>query len=219
MDKRHVIFGTYDTADYWTLTGCTLDAPELRTNYVEVPGRNGSLDLSTANTNGEPVYSDRTLTVTLECSEGTKVERDAEITKLYTILDGYRVNIVLPDESDYYRTGRCTISVDYSNHAHAALTITATVTPMRTKTVATTIYRTLSTSQVSVTLTNNGRPVVPTITVESSTTLIFGSYTTTLSAGAWTVPSIRLANGENTIKAKATDGSGKVTFTWNEVTL
>lgn len=219
MEKRHIVIGSYDTTDFWTLTGCTLEAPTLRTNYVEVPGRNGFLDLSTATTDGEPVYSDRSLTITLESSEGTKTERDAEITKLYTSLDGYRVNIVLPDENGYYRTGRCTIGVDYSNLAHAALTITATVTPLRTKNAESSIYRTLSTSQVSFTVTNNGRPVVPSIAVESETAIVFGDTTTTLSAGTWTVPAIRLANGANTIKAKATSGTGKITLTWHEVTL
>lgn len=196
-----------------------IGTPEVNTNMVEVPGRNGLLDLSTALT-GEITYQNRKITLTFVTQDSLTGAGWASLySSVAQAFYGQSVSIVFDDYSDYSYSGRCTDMNFKLSNGKRTIELTFDCDPFATKVEATTIYRTLSTSQVSVTLTNNGRPVVPTITVESSTTLIFGSYTTTLSAGTWTVPSIRLANGENTIKAKATDGSGKVTFTWNEVTL
>ena len=198
------------------LTDVDIGAPDLRTNYVTVPGRDGYLDLSTA-LDGEMHFDERKITLTFGCGAGRKWADT--MAAFYALVHGQTVKLIFDNDSEHYYSGRGSISSMDRDGDKLTIKMTATCQPYRYAVTATTIYRTLSTSQVSITLTNNGRPVVPSITAESSTTLIFGSYTTTLSAGTWTVPSIRLANGANTIKAKATDGSGKVTFTWNEVTL
>ena len=64
MQMRKIIFGDYDTWVDWglTLTGWQLSAPEYKSNFVSVPGRDGDLDLSTALTDGEPRYNNRELT-------------------------------------------------------------------------------------------------------------------------------------------------------------
>ena len=77
MQKRTARIGGYDTAVYgWTLTGCELRAPEQKTNYVERTGGDGSWDLSTVMTGGVPRYKDRTLTITLENSQGDRADRE-----------------------------------------------------------------------------------------------------------------------------------------------
>ena len=73
MVKRRIIFNDYDSVvdGRLTLTGWQLSDPVYKANFVSVPGRDGDLDLTTALTDGEPRYNNRTLTATFESSEGT----------------------------------------------------------------------------------------------------------------------------------------------------
>ena len=60
---RKIILGTYDTVinGPWTLAEGELSPAEYRTQFVEVPGRDGELDMSTALTDGVPRYGNREL--------------------------------------------------------------------------------------------------------------------------------------------------------------
>ena len=77
MQKRKIIFGTYDTAVYgWTLTGWQLSPAEEKTDFVDIPGADGSADLSASLTGGIAKYYDRELVATFECSEGNRLSRE-----------------------------------------------------------------------------------------------------------------------------------------------
>ena len=196
-----------------------ISAPTATTNFVTVPGRNGLLDLSEALC-GEPIYKNRTVKLTFVTMDKFTDETWAELhSQLCNLFHGQKVEIIFDDYPDYKLNGRCTDVSITLKKGKRTIKMTCNCDPFYTKIAESSIYRTLSTSQVSFTVTNNGRPVVPSITVESETAIVFGDTTTTLSAGTWTVPAIRLANGANTIKAKATSGTGKITLTWHEVTL
>ena len=59
------------------LTDADIGFPEVRTNYVDVPGRDGMLDLSTA-LDGEIHYQDRTITPDL-CNDSPIVRADVAV--------------------------------------------------------------------------------------------------------------------------------------------
>ena len=131
MQKRTIILGDYDTAAHgWTLAGWELSPAKYRQNFVEVPGMDGPLDLSTV-LGGRPVYDTRTLTATLECSEGTRLEREAIIDVMVNRLTGQRMAIVLPDDPLHHITGRVEVAKNYNDPAHAAVTVTAICGPWR----------------------------------------------------------------------------------------
>ena len=96
---RKLILGTYDTIlnGPWTLSALELTAAQQRTQFVEVPGRDGELDLSAALTDGAPRYGNRTLTATLERSDGTRMDREYAINTMVNWLDGWRMDVRLPD--------------------------------------------------------------------------------------------------------------------------
>lgn len=226
MAKRAIKFGDYDTAvtGLWTLTGWTLSSPEQQTNFVEVPGRrSGLLDLSTALTDGEPVYNSRTLKATFESSEGTRLEREARINTMLNTLDGYSMKIILPDDSTHYMVGRVTVKKNYNDNAHAAVEVSAVCEPWRYKTAENRVnYNTKSGAYTNVTLYNYGRvPAVPTleITTTSSTGLAvtYGGHTRRLSSGTYTVPDLILQTGGTAVKFG--DADGTLTITWREVAL
>ena len=222
MEKRRVIFGTYNTAEdgLWTLAGWTLSDPEYQSSMVEVPGRDGPLDLSAALTNGEPRYNGRTLTVSLESSEGTRLEREQRISTMVNALDGWSMNIELPDDPDHYITGRVRVGRNYNDMAHAAVTVTAVCGPWRHSVAETIIELDAATEEQEAVLINAGRrTVVPTVTIsgdDASVSLVYGAYSWTLSAGLYQLPDLVLTSGSAVLSYK---GSGKVTVAYREAVL
>lgn len=222
MIKRKIIFGTYDTAEtgLWTLNAWNLSPAEHKSTLVEVPGRDGDLDLSTALTNGEPRYHSRTLTVRLESSEGDRLERQARIDTMTNWLNGWSMNIVLPDDELHYITGRVQVSPEYNDPAHAAVNLTAVCEPWRyaiNETVRT-VEATAETATVS--LTNMGRrAAVPVITItgaDASVALAYGAYSWQLGAGVYQLPDIILPQGLTDVTLS---GSGSVEFRYREAVL
>lgn len=220
MDKRKLIIGDYDTETTWpwTLAELELSALEQQTNYVTVPGRSGSVDLSTA-VSGLPVYNDRTLTATLETSEGTRAQRETAINTMVNRLDGLRLHIVLPDDPSGYLDGRISVARNYNDLAHASVTISAVCYPYKLKSAETTVTASLTEVDTEISLSCDRRPVVPTITTTAETVLTWGADSYTVSAGTRQLPGIRLTQGTHTLKARTTSGTGEITITYQEGSL
>lgn len=222
MTKRKIIFGTYDTAadGLLTLTGWELSAPEYQSNMVEVPGRDGSLDLSTALTDGEPRYKSRTLTATFETSEGTRLERKERLDTMVNWLDGWRMDIQLPDDDTHYITGRVSVAVAYNDPAHGAVTVTAVCDPWRYANSETVVTLTAGTEAQTASLVNSGRKSqAPTLTVsgdDASVNLVYGAYSWALGAGVYILPDLILQLGSN---ALTYSGTGTVEIRYREAVL
>lgn len=217
MEKRKILFGTYDTAEKgWTLTGWQLTAPEMKTNYIDKPGGDGAWDLSTALTDGLPRYSDRQLTATFECSEGDRLSREATIREMVNLLDGLPNNIILPDDNSHYIVGRrLHVARDYNDPAHAAITVTAICDPWKYANTEIIHTKTATTAEQSWVMTNSGRrAVVPMLTVtgtNASIKLTYGMSSLTLSAGTYQWPELLLTPGLHSLRYSGT-GTLKVTY-------
>lgn len=221
MEKRKILFGTYDTAEQgWTLTGWQLTVPEYKSNFVVVPGRDGDLDTSTALTDGVPKYGNRDLTVTLECSDGTRLERDQLISTMVNWLDGWRMDIRLPDDDAHYLTGRVSVRPEYSDMAHAAVTVTVACDPWRYSDLETVLTMTAGESVLPGHLTNNGRrTVVPVLTISGDNAqvlLVYDTYSWALGAGTYQLPDLVVPQGGVAIEYS---GTGILTFTYREAIL
>lgn len=219
MIKRTVKIGAYDTAAKgWTLTALHLSDPTQKTKYVERTGGDGSWDWSTVMTDGLPRYDDRNLSLTLECSEGTKADRETLISGAVNQLDGYEWEITLPDHTEYYLVGRLHVAVNYSDNAHASVTITGACKPWLFKKTEKVLVLTASTTAKSATLVNSGRlAVVPTLEVEEGpVTLSYGTASTSMSDGRYEWPTLLLTPGNHPIQYK---GSGTLTISYREAVL
>lgn len=220
MGKRKIIFGQYDTAlEGWTLASWVLEAAQHKTYYVEVAGRDGDIDLSTALTDGEPKYGNRTLTVTLERSDESRLAREARIDNIINVLDGRKEKIYLPDDAMHYLIGRLHIQKDYNDPAHAAVTITAICDPWRYAGTEKLITLTAITEEQSYDLENEGRmPVIPVITVSNGTIdLTCGTESWSLEAGIYQLPSLQLIGYKT--KTVTYSGSGKLEIEYREAIL
>ena len=221
MAKRGLIIGTYDTVlNQWTLApGWKFSDPVLVSKYVDVPGRRkGPLDMSTALTDGDPVYGSRTLTAILESSEGTRLERKSRIDIMTNWLDGWTANIVLPDDEQHYIVGRVSVACLYNDLAHASVQVTAVCEPWRYNKEETTVVLTSTATAQTATLPNQGRlAVVPLLTVTGGDVLLVsGGSSWALSPGTYALPDLLLPQGG---KAVTYSGVGVLTFTYREAVL
>lgn len=218
MTKRAIKFGDYNTATHgWTLAGWQLSPAEQKTNYIEKVGGDGSWDLSTAMTDGIPRYRDRTLTVTLELSEGDRLSRERVVKEIVNTLHGRRVDIHLPDDPYDHLNGRLSVRREYNDLAHAAVTITAVCDPWKYLNHEVTATVTATSAGQAAEILNEGlRVLVPVLTVTGSVTIIFGTKSKAFSAGTYQWGDLLLAPGINELTVK---GSGSVTFKYREAVL
>ncbi|MBR5889101.1 MAG: hypothetical protein IKY92_03575 [Akkermansia sp.] len=222
--KRTVQLGDYDTAAHglWTLAACKFPGPEVEQNLVNVPGRfQGPLDLSTALTDGWPVYGARPLTITLESSEGTREAREARISEMVNKLHGQRVNFVLPDHPLHYGTGRLSVQTLYNDPAHASVQVTGTCDPWLYAKAETVVQLQASTTAQTARLRNAGAmPVVPLVEITAAAgatvSLVFGAYSWALAAGSYKLPDLALLPGDHVITYS---GAGTAKITYREAVL
>ena len=214
MEKRAIILGDYNTAARgWTLTSWALSAPKRKENLVDKPGGHGHWDLSTVLTDGEPVYGARTLTATLECSEGDRLSREAEIDTMVNDLDGLAMQIILPDKPLQYISGVVHVERLYNDMAHASVAVTAVCDPWRYNATETVINLTATTQAQNADIVNPGRlSVVPQLEITGGkVNLVFGAYSWALSAGSYKLPDFRLTQGAHKLTYSGT-GTVRITF-------
>ncbi|MBR5845505.1 MAG: hypothetical protein IKY65_04520 [Rikenellaceae bacterium] len=219
MEKRKIIFGTYDTASHgWTLTGWKLSAAEAKTKYIEKPNGDGSWDLSTALSDGIVRYKDRKLTASFECSEGTRMEREATIRDMINSLDGLRMGITLPDDPHHHVVGRLSVAREYNDLAHAAVSVAAVCEPWKYANDETVVTATASATKQRMELYNGGRrALVPTIEVTGDSVLLeYGTASMAMSAGTYRWPNLLLTPGGHSL---VYSGAGTVSFVFREAVL
>lgn len=220
MNKRSISIGGYNTAadGLWTLGPWSFSPAVHAQNIVTVPGSSIPLDLSTALTDGEPVYNPRTFEATLESSEGDRLARKARIDEMVNQLDGRRFSIVLPDDPDKYITGRVSVAELYNDLAHASVRVTAICDPWKYNQDETVVSCSLTGSE-HVTLVNDGRmPVVPVIEVEEEdVSIVRGAKSWTLNPGKHQLPDLLIKAGEAV--ELVCEGAGVITFTYREASI
>lgn len=222
ITKRKIKLGTYDTAEHlWTLAAWSFSEPVQVRDWVDVPGRRkGPIDASTVLTDGDPAYSNRTLAVTLESSEGTRLEREARIEQMVNWLDGWWTDIILPDDIQTGRYIRGTVSVAkvYNDPAHAQVQVTAICEPWKYAAAETSVTLQAAADEQTASLPNNGRlTVVPLLVVADGDVLLkYGAHSWALGAGSYALPDLVLKPGGATITYS---GTGSLIFTYREAVL
>ena len=187
--------------------------PEPQTNFVEIPGRDGALDLSEAF--GTVRYADRVIPLTLYA----RAPFDTLISVFAADVHGRRMNVIFDRDPTYYYDARVTVE-DVERHAgYYELSLECRAKPYKLEHFETTIT-VLPTGIASVTLTNTRMPVVPSITVSAEMTLTYTlnekEYTVNLAAGSHIIPSLVLLEGDTVI---GITGTGRITFTYRKGAL
>lgn len=101
----------------------------VKTNFLNIPGADGSADLTEAL--GEVKFKDRTCTFTFTAfPQDDFEEKKQEISNL---LNGKRCKIRLDKDPNYYWIGRCSINSYASNKSLHQIVVGATVAPYKYK--------------------------------------------------------------------------------------
>lgn len=224
MQKRKIIIGSYDTAleGLWTLSAWSLSKAEAHEHYADVPGHNGPFDLSTVLTDGEPYYGSREFEAVLESSEGSRLEREYRINQMINMLDGWRFDIILPDDPEHYINGRVRVEKLYNDLVHASVRVTATCDPWRYNRTETVVGLIASAAEQTVSVINTGRrSVVPKVVITGGDVMLkfnngLEEHTTTLSPGEYPSVGIYLKTGALPLTYS---GEGQVTITYREAVL
>lgn len=201
------------------LTEADIGFPEVRTNYVDVPGRDGQLDLSTS-LDGEIHYQNRTISLTFVSTTNLSGLSWPEfLSRLASLLHGQKVTLAFDGDSGWYYIGRGAISGYAMESSRWTVQLEFTCDPWRYKDALTEVTAPLTTSDTALTLSCDRRPVVPTITVSGETVLTWDTSSYTISAGSRRIPGIRLTQGVHTLTARTTAGTGTITVSYQEGSL
>lgn len=215
---RGTTFGTlHSSADLHLIQQTVKIGPAVpRTSYVQVPGADGSIDLTEAL--GAVNYDDRELAWTFALYPGDDwAERRRKVNNA---INGIACHITPDEEAGWYYDGRVLVEEHATDKQLRTITVKAICRPWRYKLTPTTVARSdLGTAYKQLSLPNERRPVIPTITVEQATTLLWGGSTITLSAGTYRRADICLAAGANILKAKVASGAGTISVEYQEASL
>lgn len=223
-----ITFGDKNTWDDWHLIPKTrplFNPPSVKTYYVEIPGGDGSLDLSTALT-GRPTYKNRTGSWEFYVENGFK-DWAVLYSEIMTYLHGRKMKAVLEDDPEYYYEGRFSVNTWKSDPNWSMITIDYEVGPYKRSHLNTgedwewdtfnfetdmiRSYKDLPVDgSLTVTVIGDTMPVPPTIVSSvAGMTVAKDGTTYTLSKGNNYISELTIQEGENTL---VFGGTGTITI-------
>lgn len=115
----------------WHLKWCNIviSSAEPKTNYIDVPGMDGQLDLSEALT-GDIQYKNRSLTLKFE-TNGDFIKWSIISSEIMNFLHGRKAKITLDTDLGFYYIGRLTLASTKEDYFYGELTLTGDVEPYK----------------------------------------------------------------------------------------
>lgn len=200
--------------------------PELKTNYQDVGGMDGQLNLSYALTGG-PVFGMRPVSFTLcrllqfpqRSVYAHPMSMSAIWSELMTRYHGREVELILPTDLLHHYTGVVQIG-RITGKSRDCIPVSMTAEPWRERHEPTQITASLTQTPIAIELPNETRPVIPTITVTATTKITFSGADHFISPGTHRVLDIVLAPGKNIVQAAVTtDSSGQITLEYTKAVM
>lgn len=214
----------YDYGLYVTNTS-PIAPPEAKTQYIEVPGRNGEIDLSEALT-GYTIYKNREITLELGGKKPAN-QWPSFISDFLNEIHGKQVKVVFDDNKDFYYIGRATVQSGYEIGCEVAkFTVKISAEPYKYSAKSTAepwiwdlfnfingVIRSYREIQVNGTLkyriVGSEMPVIPIIIASADMKVVFEGVTYDLQAGKNKIYDIVLLNNEYELTFQ---GSGTVSI-------
>lgn len=213
-------FFTFDNKNSWydfhlIVTDKEITPPEPKTNYVEIDGMSGSLDLSESLT-GEITYKDRTISASFWTDYGKRADRVKIINEFIKSIHGRKIKIIEPDDPDHYFYGRVNVRNVENILPYATVEIEAVCEPWR--------YALNESSRtcdvdgsVDVVINNHGvKTLCPDIHITGAVTIKQNDISVSLTDGSFKISDFKLTQGSNVLTVS---GKGSVTFVYREADL
>ena len=186
-----------------------------KTNFVEIPGADGSIDLSEAL--GEVKYSDRTgakftfyMNPAGDLSEAAWEAKKKEVSNR---LNGLRCDIILDKDPEYFWQGRCAVNEHTSDKKRRKIVVSARLSPYKWKVQNTMVLTGLATNPVTIELKNARKTVCPSITCTGTAKVSFDGNEFNLNAGTHKILELQLHEGKTAVTVS---GTGNITFRYRE---
>ena len=209
----YILFGNKSTkTDYGFIAApYFIPMPVVQTSFVEIPGRDGTLDLTEGF--GLVRYLNRAITLTLYAV----APYEQAVSSFVNDVHGRRLQLVFDRDTTFYYMGRVSVDALDKHDGYCAITVNVTAEPYKYKRTVTTVTRT---GNGTASLANLRMPVVPEVTASAEATLVYqcgGVPTTTvIAAGTHLVPTLLLEAGTKTVQVTTT---GEVVFSYREGAL
>ena len=190
----------------------TIGNPTIQSYHVQVPGRNGLLNLTKGLT-GNVAYNNRTIQLQYFAS-GTREEL-IELLNTINRYHGETIQIVDDDTPDYYYEGECSVSFALKPN-YVTISLALDAQPFALRRELTTLYVELSSTSQSVVIHDTDAPVIPIVEVTGSAVIVKDNISYTLSKGSYEITDLILNKGTNIFNVS---GSGSVTFVYREAKI
>lgn len=220
--------------DLYTDFGCYLahveiSAPTVRTRYVDVPLRDGKLDLTELLTD-DVKYEDREIKIDLLYKGSNLLMIQSDIANY---LHGRRFNIYLDEDASYYYTGRFTsLSYDVTRYG-GKIHLKAECDPYKYSLISSNedwlwdpfdfeegyineLKNIVVSTSTTVVLIADSHPTYAKITTDAQMNVTYGTKTVTVGAGTTTLYDFEFTEGENTLTIT---GTGTVTIDYRGARL
>lgn len=196
------------------LSAAVIPPAVAKTNYVDIPGADGEIDLTEAL--GEVKYADRDgakFTLTMNpAGDLSESAWEAKKTEISNLLNGKRCKVRLDKDPEYYWQGRLSVDEYLSDRRIRQFVVGAKFAPYKLKREITRVVCPAG-QNVSVTLKNGRMRAIPTITTKAQATIVFNGNTFTFNAGTHKNLNIILYKGEYPVAVTSTQ---PVEFTYQE---
>lgn len=203
------------------LVSKSIGFPEAQTKMVEIPLRDGALDLTESLT-GLVKYSNRTLTMSLLYRGRDTASKASAVARA---LHGKRAEIIFDDDAEYYYVGRMSVSTEFQiKRTVLTVKIEADCEPYKYEIQGSdedwlwdpfdfedgiiNETKDISVPGTAIIIARTAGQI-PTFTASAAVTMTYGGKTYSLASGENKFYDLYLAEGENTFKFT---GSGAVTI-------
>ena len=190
---QQIIFGTIKSYDDMGLFLKDLQktSPEPKRNTVEVPGMDGTLDV-TYGIGKEIRYKNRKITLEFVVNN-YEYQWEEIFSEILNTLHGKRFHVYIEPDLQYYWDSFCSVNKVKSNRNKGTIVIDLDAKPYKCKDIEMTVPGSISGREVELTLTR--KPVVPEFVLVSSGTIEFNGETYTMDAGRHREPEIQMGAG------------------------
>lgn len=209
-----VMFGNkhsfYDLG-IWLTKYPEISPPTPKTRFVDVPGKDGALNLSKVLT-GHTMYNRRTMQLEFAILAPRMMWPDVH-SEIMDALHGMEMSIILDDDQEYMYTGTLAVEAYDPGKVTSGVTITADLDPYKKRLTDTIKSFTVNGSRTT-SISVERMPTVPVIAASSAMTMTFGGVTYAIQAGENEYPDVILRHDQE--NAFTFTGSGDVSLKYRE---
>ncbi|MEG0991002.1 hypothetical protein [Gordonibacter sp.] len=189
------------------LQSCTEVEPEPKVCVVDVPGGDGSIDLTEALL-GDVAYANRSFEFTF-AAVSERDEFAQKLTSLRSFLHGKRLDFIISWDDSYVYTGRFAVK-ESSRVGKTAGVVVVSVSADPYKLKDTCTYRVNAAGGIVITLDSGRMPVCPTFEFASETIVAAGDISAKMQPGSYKVNDLWLHAGSNELYLNSYLGNGNV---------